>query len=395
VFNQGGSVAREGWGGSKRLTFDERLEIQRRVHEGELFETVATSLDCSAKSIQRVLKSTGGVKSRACERSSKRLSLAEREEISRGLLAGESARRIATRLNRAPSTVTREIVAGGGSEGYRAWKAEERSRIAAKRPKVAKLASCSRLRAEVERCLTLRWSPQQIAGRLVVDHPDDPEMRVSHETIYQSLFIQARGALRKELTGYLRTGRTRRRPHRRTNPGGHLLDMELIADRPPEVEDRAVPGHWEGDLIIGKGGLSQIATLVERQSRFVMLVDLFEGRTAPFVREALTAHFLELPAQLARSLTWDRGKEMAEHVGFTMDTNMKVYFCDPHAPWQRGSNENTNGLLRQYFPKGTDLSAQDQDRLDGVAAELNGRPRQTLGWMTPSEAFAQAVAATA
>jgi IS30 family transposase len=388
-------VTRKRWGPTMKLSFAERLEIQLRVHNGELFKDVATSLDISPKSIQRVCNSTGGVKPRACQRSAKRLSLPEREEISRGLLAGESARAIAGRLNRAPSTVTREIMASGGREGYRAWRAEERSRMAARRPKVAKLISCPRLRAEVERCLKLRWSPEQIAARLVFDHPDDPEMRVSHETIYQSLFVQARGALRKELTDYLRTGRTRRKPHRRTNPGGQLLDMELIADRPPEVEDRAVPGHWEGDLIIGKGGLSQIATLVERQSRFVMLVDLFEGRTAPFVREALTAHFHELPAQLARSLTWDRGKEMAEHLTFTMDTNMKVYFCDPHAPWQRGTNENTNGLLRQYFPRASDLSVHDQDRLDAVAVELNGRPRQTLGWMTPSEAFAQAVAATA
>ena len=385
----------QGWGPTRRLSFAERLELQRRVRAGERFEDVAAAMGCSSKSVQRLLVKTGGIAPRVTERSAWRLSMAEREEISRGVLAGESARAIAGRLGRAPSTVSREIAVNGGRDKYRAWHAEERSRHRARRPKVPKLVACPRLRAEVERRLEQRWSPQQIAARLVLDHPDDPEMRVSHETIYQSLFVQARGALRKELTAYLRTGRTRRRPHRRTNPGGELLDMILIADRPAEVEDRAIPGHWEGDLIIGKGGLSAIATLVERQSRFVMLVDLFDGRTAPLVREALTAHVASLPGQLARTLTWDRGKEMAQHVTFTIDTGIQVYFCDPHSPWQRGTNENTNGLLRQYLPKGTDLSAHDQDRLDEIAAELNGRPRQTLGWMTPSEVFAQAVAATA
>jgi len=241
----------------------------------------------------------------------------------------------------------------------------------------------------------LRWSPQQIAGRLRIDYPDDPEMRVSHETIYQSLFVQARGALRKELTACLRTGRTQRRGLRRTNPGGQLLDMLLISERPAEVEDRAVPGHWEGDLVIGKGSRSAIGTLVERQTRFVMLVDLREGRLAEQFRGQLTDKIVELPEQLRRSLTWDRGKEMAEHVQFSVDTGVKVYFCDPRSPWQRATNENSNGLLRQYFPKGTDLSVHDRARLDEVEAELNGRPRQTLGWMTPSEAFARAVAMTA
>ena len=278
---------------------------------------------------------------------------------------------------------------------YRAWHAHERSHEQAKRPKVPKLLENNRLRAQVEIGLMLRWSPEQISARLVVDYPDDAEMRVSHETIYQSLFVQARGALRKDLTAQLRSGRTRRKPHRRTNPGGQILDMVLIADRPAEVEDRAVPGHWEGDLIIGRHGHSQVATLVERTSRYVMLVDLFNGRTADEVRQALAAHITTLPEHLALSLTWDRGKEMADHVEFTVDTGVRVYFCDPHAPWQRGSNENTNGLLRQYMPKGTDLSEIDQDQLDAIAAELNGRPRQTLGWMKPSEVFAQAVATTA
>ena len=388
-------MRRQGWGPTRRLSFAERLEIQNRVRGGERFGDVAEAMECSAKSVQRLLNNTGGVAPRVVARSSRRLGPGEREEISLGLQAGESARSIAARLGRSPSTITREINVNGGRDRYRAWLAEERSHESARRPKTPKLVACPRLRAEVEAKLMLRWSPQQIAARLVVDFPDDQEMRVSHETIYQSLFVQARGALRKELTECLRTGRTRRKPHRRTNPGGQILDMVLIADRPAEVEDRAVPGHWEGDLILGAGGRSQIATLVERTTRYVMLVDLFDGRTAAEVRDALTTHIGALPEHLARSLTWDRGKEMAGHVQFTIDTGVQVYFCDPYAPWQRGSNENTNGLLRQYFPKGTDLSMNDQDQLDAVAAELNGRPRQTLGWMTPSEAFAQLVATTA
>jgi IS30 family transposase len=247
----------------------------------------------------------------------------------------------------------------------------------------------------VQRLLEQRWSPQQIAARLVIDYPDDPEMRVSHETIYQSLFVQSRGALRKELIRCLRTGRAQRRPQQRVNGSGQLLDMVLISDRPAEVQDRAVPGHWEGDLIIGRGSKSAIGTLVERQSRFVMLLDLRKGRLAEQVKDALAVKIRQLPEQLRKSLTWDRGKEMAEHVQFTVDTGVQVYFCDPRSPWQRASNENINGLLRQYFPKGTDLSVHSQARLDKIAAELNGRPRQTLAWLTPSEAFARAVAMTA
>jgi IS30 family transposase len=265
----------------------------------------------------------------------------------------------------------------------------------ARRPKRAKLAQWTRLRHEVERRLAERWSPQQIAARLVRDYPDDLEMRVSHETIYQSLFVQARGALRKELTRCLRSSRPRRQPHRRTNRGGELRDMVLLSARPAEVADRAVPGHWEGDLIIGKAGESAIGTLVERTTRYVLLLDLRQGRLAPQVRARLAAKILELPEHLRRSLTWDRGKEMGEHVRFTIDTGVKVYFCDPHSPWQRGSNENVNGLLRQYFPKGTDLSVHTPRHLDAVAAELNARPRQTLAWLTPSEAFARVVAMTA
>ena len=384
-----------GAGRAHRLTSRERSELLRRVRAGETHGSAAAAVGCSSKSVQRLLARTGGIKSRAKPRSPLRLSLAEREEISRGLLAGESRRVIAARLGRAPSTVAREVTTAGGEKAYRAWRADERARRRARRPKRAKLVASPRLRREVQRLLEQRWSPQQIAARLVIDYPDDPEMRVSHETIYQSLFVQSRGALRKELIRCLRTGRAQRRPQQRVNGSGQLLDMVLISDRPAEVQDRAVPGHWEGDLIIGRGSKSAIGTLVERQSRFVMLLDLRKGRLAEQVKDALAVKIRQLPEQLRKSLTWDRGKEMAEHVQFTVDTGVQVYFCDPRSPWQRASNENINGLLRQYFPKGTDLSVHSQARLDKVAAELNGRPRQTLAWLTPSEAFARAVAMTA
>ena len=332
---------------------------------------------------------------RTMPQSALRLSLPEREEISRGLLAGETCHRIAARLGRSPSTVSREVAAAGRRDRYRAWRAEERARRRVRRPKTAKLASSPRLRDEVERWLALRWSPQQIAARLVLDYPDDLEMRVSHETIYRSLFVQGRGALRKELTRCLRTGRAQRRTRGRTIGGGHLTDMVLISDRPAAVADRAVPGHWEGDLIVGKNGKSAIGTLVERQTRFVMLMNLSKGRLAVHVRNALADKVRDLPEQLRRSLTWDRGKEMGEHVRFTVVTGVQVYFCDPRSPWQRATSENSNGLLRQYFPKGTDLAVYNQAQLDAIAAELNGRPRQTLGWMTPSEAFSRVGAMTA
>jgi IS30 family transposase len=249
---------------------------------------------------------------------------------------------------------------------------------------------------EVERGLRAEWSPQQIAARLIRDYPEDMAMRVSHETIYRTLFIQARGALRKELTACLRTGRTQRRPHKRTEQSGagRLRNMILISDRPPEAADRAVPGHWEGDLLIGKGARSAIGTLVERSSRYVILLHLPHGRTAEDVRAALTRQISKLPAELRRTLTWDQGKEMASHVRFATDTHMQVYFCDPHSPWQRGSNENTNGLLRQYFPKNTDLRLHSAAHLNAVARRLNTRPRQTLNWMKPSEVFGRAVAST-
>jgi transposase, IS30 family len=247
----------------------------------------------------------------------------------------------------------------------------------------------------VQHGLRRLWSPQQIAARLVVDHPDDPKMRVSHETIYRSLFVQGRGALRRELTRCLRTGRTQRRPRGRANGQGQLQHMVQLSERPAEVEDRAVPGHWEGDLLFGRLGQSAISTLVERQTRFVVLVSLRHGRLAEQVTTALVARIRRLPEHLHRSLTWDRGKEMGAHVRFTVETGVQVYFCDPRSPWQRATNENSNGLLRQYFPRGTDLAAYSQAQLDRVATELNGRPRRTLGWSSPAEAFARVVALTA
>jgi IS30 family transposase len=318
--------------------------------------------------------------------------LAEREEISRGLLAGESCRVIATRLGRAPSTITREVATNGTHHHYRAWRADDRAASRRARPKPSKLVACARLRREVERGLQRRWSPQQIAARLVVDFPEDPAMRVSHETIYQSLFVQGRGALRHDLTRYLRSGRTQRRPHGRVPGTGRLKDMILISARPSEVKDRAVPGHWEGDLVVGKHGRSAIASLVERQTRLVLLVRLQRGRLAADVKNALVPVIRDLPAHLRRSLTWDQGKEMGAHVPFTIATGVQVYFCDPRSPWQRATNENSNGLLRQYFPKGAELSSYTQGQLNAVAAELNGRPRRILDWRTPAESFARVVA---
>jgi len=378
----------------RRLSQTDHLEIRQRVSEGETFAAAAAAVGCSTKSIQRFMARTGGLLGRARERSPLRLSLADREELSRGLVAGDSLRRIAARLGRAVSTISREVAWNGPREGYRAWRAERTAARRARRPKPAKLAIHPRLCHEVERRLLEHWSPQQIAARLVWDYPDDLEMRVSHETIYRSLFVQARGVLRKELTACLRTGRTQRCSHKRTEHAGtgRLRNMVLISDRPAEAADRAVPGHWEGDLIVGKGGRSAIGTLVERSSRYVVLLHLPHGRTAERVRAALTRQLSRLPAELRRTLTWDQGKEMAEHVQFTIDTNIGVFFCDPHSPWQRGSNENSNGLLRQYFPRNADLSIYTRPELNRVARELNNRPRQTLGWMKPSEVFCRSVA---
>jgi IS30 family transposase len=318
--------------------------------------------------------------------------MAEREEISRGVAAGESCRKVAARLGRAPSTVSRELARNGGRGRYRAQAADAAAFRRAQRPKAAKLVLEPRLRAVVEAKLALRWSPQQIAGWLPLAYPSDPVMRVSHETIYLSLFVQSRGALRRELQRCLRTGRAMRYPRAKRLPQGRgqLREVVLISERPAEAEDRAVPGHWEGDLLLGKRP-SAVVTLVERASRYLMLVALPDGYKAEQVRPALAAAVARLPEQVRRSLTWDQGKEMAEHTKFTVDTGVQVYFCDPRSPWQRGSNENTNGLLRQYLSRGADLRQLDQASLDAIAAELNGRPRQTLGFKTPSQALAEAL----
>lgn len=380
-----------------RLTEADRLEIQRRVTAGETFASAAAAVGCSTKSIQRFMAWTGAMRPKVRKRSPCHLSLEAREEVLRGLLAGETFRAIARRLRRAPSTISREVGRNGGRRFYRVARAEDAAVRHARRPKPYKLVDNPALRREVERKLSLRWSPQQISARLVRDYPEDQEMRVSHETIYKSLFVQARGALRKELAACLRTGRTQRCSHKRTEHSGtgRLREMVMISERPPEAADRAIPGHWEGDLLMGKGGRSAIGTLVERSSRYVLLVHLPNGRTAEAVRLALTRQVQRLPAELRRTLTWDQGKEMAEHAKFSVATNVSVFFCDPHSPWQRGSNENSNGLLRQYFPKNRDLADVTRAELAAVARELNARPRQALNWMKPCEAFGRAVASTA
>lgn len=377
------------------VTKQDRDRISRLIRDGKSVADVAREVDRSPTIVYGVVQENGGLLVRGPQKESRyRLSVGEREEISRGLAAGESARSIARRLGRAPSTVTRELATSGGRAGYRAWAGHNRAHERRRRPRPAKLTTCDKLRSEVEDDLKLLWSPEQIARRLRKDYPDQPEMQVSHETIYQSLYVQARGALRKELTQCLRTGRALRRPHGRAETRGRIRDMVMISERPAEVEDRAVPGHWEGDLIVGKGGRSAIGTLVERKTRAVMLMGLGGTHTAEAVNQALIDKIQTLPEFLRRSLTWDQGKEMAEHLAFSVATDVQVFFCDPHSPWQRGSNENTNGLLRQYFPKGTDLSVHSQEHLDFVAAQLNGRPRKTLDWSTPSEKLVELVAMT-
>jgi IS30 family transposase len=380
------------WEG-RRFSDRERLLMYRRLLEGKSYPEIATELNSSLNAIYRVFGSQRR-RPQVGSRSRLRFSLEEREEVSRGLHEGVSLREIARRLGRASSTISREVAANGGRICYRAWRADDRALRSALRPRAPKLAGNDRLRSEVERLLTQLWSPEQISAHLVKEYRDDKSMRVSHETIYQALFLQGRGSLRKELTACLRTGRASRRQRGRQKVQGQLSGMVLISERPAEAEDRAVPGHWEGDLVMGNDTKNAIATLVERQTRFLMLLHLPHGRTAEHVREALTKRIQDLPEALRRSLTWDRGKEMAEHGRFTIDTGVQIYFCDPYSPWQRGSNENTNGLLRQYFPRGTDISIHSQARLNEVADSLNTRPRKTLGWKTPAEAYAEVVAMT-
>lgn len=364
-----------------------------RWRKGDSLETIAQLFERGHSSVQRILQEAGGIRPAQRRRSALALTLAEREEISRGVAAGRSLRWIAVSMGRACSTVSREIRRNGGRRAYRASTADQAAWDRARRPKTCRLVRNSALARIVAEKLQLEWSPEQIAGWLKRRFPDDENYQVSHETIYRSLFIQARGALKKELLQHLRRTRAMRRSRhhtQKTDNHGRITDTVSISERPASVEDRAVPGHWEGDLLFGSN-TSQIATLVERHTRYVMLAKV-EGKDTETVINALIKHAHSLSRELYQSLTWDRGKEMADHKRFTLATDIKVYFCDPQNPWQRGSNENTNGLLRQYFPKGTDLSVHSQARLNAVARRLNERPRKTLNYETPAERFAQCVA---
>jgi IS30 family transposase len=381
----------------RRFSEAEKAEIWDALERGEAIRGIARRLGRAHGSIRTFMVANAGRRPLPRGSSELRLTLAEREEISRGLAAGKSFRAIAAGMGRAPSTVCREVNGSGGRRAYRALTADRTAHRRAQRPKVAKLARNPRLRRVVETQLAKFWSPEEISAWLARAYPDDAEMRVSHETIYMSLFVQGRGALRQELHACLRSGRALRRPKARTTGGfgqGQIVDKVMISERPAEVADRAVPGHWEGDLIYGRR-MTCIGTLVERSTRYVMLFPLPNGHTAELVRLALVKKIRSLPLELRRSLTWDQGHEMAQHAQFTIDTGVQVYFCDPKSPWQRGSNENTNRLLRQYLPKTTDLSALSTTELNAIARSLNGRPRQTLGWRSPSEAFNEAVAMTA
>ena len=379
----------------KLLSADDVNVLWSRWLQGENSVQISAVLGCHNETVIWHIARTGGLRPRERRRSARHLQSVEREDISRGLARGETVRAIAHRLGRAPSTISRELARHGGSEAYRATAADAAAWARARRPKRCRLATNRRLRRGVEQKLRREWSPQQIAAWLQRRYPDDLTMHVSHETIYQALYVQARGALKRRLIAHLRRGQAYRRPRakaRALRGPGQLVDIVSIAARAPEVDARAVPGHWEGDLLVGKLG-TQIATLVERQSRFVLLQRLPSADSATVVT-ALARRIQRLPTALRQSLTWDRGKEMAQHRQFTLATDVQVYFCDPQSPWQRGSNENTNGLLRQYFPKGMDLTRLTQSHLDAVARRLNTRPRQTLNWRTPAEVFAETVALT-
>lgn len=376
-------------------TETQKAEMWDRWQRGESLHDIARLFDRGHSSIQGIFSASGGIRPKPRKRSRLALSLLEREEISRGLASDLSLRLIAEKLGRAPSTISREIQRNGGWKQYRAAKADKAAWDRAKRPKPCKLMTHPALSRLVAEKLKRLWSPRQIAGWLKWAYPDKEHKHVSHETIYKTLFIQARGALKKELQQYLRSQRAMRRPKRNSlkQTGlGHIANMATIRERPPQVEDRAVPGHWEGDLISGPNN-SHIATLVERHTRYVMLVKV-KGKDTETVVNALIKHAHKLPRELYKSLTWDRGKEMSDHERFTLATDIKVYFCDPQSPWQRGSNENTNGLLRQYFPKGTDLSVHSQAKLNAVARQLNERPRETLDFETPALRFNACVAST-
>lgn len=373
------------------LNTAQRTELWERWRKGEAASAIARALDSSHTSIAYIVQRRGGFSPPIRKRAKNCLSLAEREEISRALVRGESYQHIGRQLDRAASTISREVQRNGGRKVYRAARAEQATWDRAKRPKPCKLAMQPRLRDIVAEKLELAWSPEQIAGWLKRQYPQDKSLQVSHETIYRTLFVQGRGLLKRELLKHLRSGRKYRRG-RPASGRSSIVDPVTISERPAEVKDRAVPGHWEGDLIVGSK-LSYMATLVERQTRYVMLVKV-ENKTTETVLAALAAQIQQLPVELRKSLTWDRGAELADHKSFTVSTDVQIYFCDPYSPWQRGSNENTNGLLRQYFPKGTDLSVHSQLELDRVARQLNERPRKTLDYESPAERFEQCVAAT-
>ena len=372
------------------LTEDQIAELWTRRIGGESTTRIARHMGRLPKSLRTYVHAAGGVRPRPRTRSRVALRLEEREEISRGLAAGDSLRSIAARIRRSPSTVSREVARNHGRRSYRAGSAERAALSRGRRPKPAKLVLGSLLGTEVAAHLQRNWSPQEIARFLKKVYPLEPQMQVSHETIYLSLYVQGRGALRKELTKHLRQRHQIRQGGKKQLPTGQgkIKDMVMISARPAEAADRAVPGHWEGDLLLGTP-TTAIGTLVERSTRFVMLFKLPSGINAESARIGLTQKIVTLPQNLRRSLTWDQGREMKEHARFTIDTGVQVYFCDPHSPWQRGSNENTNGLLRQYFPKGKTVAGYTQEDLDHVAAELNDRPRETLGWESPARTLAQ------
>ena len=378
-----------------KYTPEQKAEIWARWKKGESMTSIGRLFDRPSSSIFNMLSPTGGIRPPIRKRSSLALNLSEREEISRGIVADLSIRSIANHLNRSPSTISREIKRNGGYDNYRATQADLSAWDQAQRPKRCKLACNPFLGRAVATKLQLNWSPEQISGWLKIEYPNDENNHVSHETIYRSLFIQARGVLKKELQQYLRSQRAIRRSKHaslKKDGLGQITNAISISERPASVEDRAVPGHWEGDLIAGSNN-SYIATLVERHTRYVMLAKV-KNKDTESVVSALIKQSKKLPDELYKSLTWDRGKELADHQRFTLETDIDVYFCDPRSPWQRGSNENTNGLLRQYFPKGTDLSVHSQTKLNAVARQLNERPRKTLEFETPAQRFNACVALT-
>lgn len=376
------------------------LEQRRRVRvlrgSGLSLAEVAREVGCSLTTAQRVAAGLGKREERRTRwaPSARRLSRREREDIRTALAQGKTFTAIAAGLRRAVSTISREVAANGGRAGYRGWAAHDRAFAQARRPKAAKLTGEGRLVGVVMGWLSEWWSPQQISGRLQAEFPHDPMMRVSHETIYRSIYVQGKGELRRELARGLRSGRAQRRARQAGEHRGRLPNMVNISERPAEVADRAVPGDWEGDLIIGARGASAVGTLVERSTGYLLLLHLPDGHTAPQVDAAMRRAIQKLPDALFRTLTWDQGKELAGHQAFTIATGIQVYFCDPHSPWQRGTNENTNGLLRQYLPKGTDLSRHSEADLDTIAASLNNRPRKRLGFMKPSERLTEILATT-